>query len=148
MVNWPMQSRLLSASRNPPRHWQLYEPTVLLHVSSQPPLFVAHSFTSERIRTACCTAFTIENSSRREDGRKKNKREAKDQDARPDHDRRTHQAQLRWIEICATRQTEMASSLPGPANSGRELRRRSTAFTTDVTSAGILCGRPHAAAQP
>ena len=28
------------------------------------------------------------------------------------------------IEICGTRQTEMASSLPGPANSGRELRRR------------------------
>jgi len=39
--------------------------------------------------------LTIENSSRREDGRKKNKREAKDQDDRPDHDRRTHQAQLR-----------------------------------------------------
>ena len=54
----------------------------------------------------------------------KRTREAKDRDAGPDHDRRTHQAQLRWIQICGTRQTEMASSLPGPANSGRQLRRR------------------------
>jgi len=45
--HWPTQSLLLSARRNPLWHWQLYEPTVLLHRPSQPPLLVAHSFTSE-----------------------------------------------------------------------------------------------------
>jgi len=53
------------------------------------------SMTKELDRSYTPRKLTIENSSRREDGRKKNNREAKYQDARPDHDRRIHQAQLR-----------------------------------------------------
>lgn len=43
-----LPSHLVSATIKPGGQWHLYDPGVLMHSPSQPPLFVKHSFTSTR----------------------------------------------------------------------------------------------------